>query len=115
MLGCLDDHLSKLIQVLIRLRCAGLKVNAAKCSFCATETEYLSYVLTREGIKPQPKKVEAILALTLPQNVKQLRRFLGMVQYYRDLWARHGKMLSPLTDLVGVWAHQSYIGFQDKA
>ena len=103
--GSLDDHLSKLRKVLIRLRCTGLKVNAAKCSFCATETEYLGYVLTREGIKPQPKKVEAILALTPPQNVKQLRRFLGMVQYYRDLWARRSEMLSPLTDLVGECGH----------
>ena len=103
--GSLDDHLSKLRKVLIRLRRAGLKVNAAKCSFCATETEYLGYVLTREGIKPQPKKVEAILALTPPQNVKQLRRFLGMVQYYRDLWARRSEMLSPLTNLVGECGH----------
>ena len=54
--GSLDDHLSKLRQVLIRLRCAWLKVNAAKCSFCATETEYLGYVLTREGTKPQQKR-----------------------------------------------------------
>ena len=103
--GSPDDHLSKLREVLIRLRHAELKVNAAKCSFCATETEYLGYVLTREGIKPQPKKVEAILALTQPQNVKLLRRFLGMVQYYRDLWARRSKMLSPLTDLVGECVH----------
>ena len=103
--GSLDDHLSKLRKVLIRLRRAGLKVNAAKCSFCATETEYLGYVLTREGIKPQPKKVEAILALTPPQNVKQLRRFLGMVQYYRDLWARRSETLSPLTNLVGECGH----------
>ncbi len=86
--GSLDDHISKLKQVFIRLRCTGLKVNAAKCSFCATETEYLGYVLAREGIKPQPKKVEAILMLTMPQNVKQLCLFPGMVQYYRDLWAR---------------------------
>ena len=67
--GSLDDHLLKLRQVLIRLRHAGLKENAVKCSFCATETEYFGYVLTREGIKPQPKKVEAILVLTPPQNV----------------------------------------------
>ena len=52
--GSLDDHLSKLRKVLIRLRHAGLKVNAAKCSFCVTETGYLGYVLTREGIKLQP-------------------------------------------------------------
>ena len=80
--GSLDDHLSKLRKVFIRLRHARLKVNASKCSFCAIETEYLGYVLTRDGIKPQPKEVQTILMLTWPPNVKQLRRFLGMVQYY---------------------------------
>ena len=86
--GSLEDHLNKLKKVLIRLRDAGLTVNARKSSFCAVETEYLGYVLSRDGIKPQPKKVQAILALAPPQNVKQLRTFLGMVQYYRDIWAR---------------------------
>ncbi len=103
--GSLDDHLSKLRKVLIRLRHAGLKVNAAKCSFCATETEYLGYVLTRDDIKPQPKKVQAILVLTPPQNVRQLHKFLCMVQYYRDLCARQSKTLSLLTDLVGECGH----------
>ncbi len=86
--GSLDYHLSKLRHVLIRLSHAGLKVNTAKCSFYSIEIEYLSYVLAREGIKPQPKTVEAILVLTPPQNVKQICRFLGVVQCYRDLWAR---------------------------
>jgi hypothetical protein len=87
--------------VLTRLRDAGLKVNATKSSFCAHEIKYLGYMLTREGIKPQPKKVQAILALNLPNNVKELRHFLGMVQYYRNMWARCSEMLAPLTDLVG--------------
>ncbi len=87
--------------VLTRLRDAGLKVNAAKSSFCAHEIEYLGYILTREEIKPQPKKVQAILALNPPNNVKELRHFLGMVQSYRDMWARRSEMLAPLTDLVG--------------
>ena len=99
--GSLEDHLAKLGLVLTRLQDAGLKVNAGKSFFCAVETEYLGYILTRDGIKPQPKKVQAILALTPPTNVRQLRRFLGMVQYYRDLWARRSEMLAPLTDLVG--------------
>jgi hypothetical protein len=64
-------------------------------------TEYIGYILTRGGIKPQPKKVQAILALNPPKSVKELRRFLGMVQYYRDMWAKHSEMLAPLTDLVG--------------
>jgi hypothetical protein len=87
--------------VLTRLHDTGLKVNAAKSSFCAHEIEYLGYILTREGIKSQSKKVQAILVLNLPNNVKELRHFLGMVQYYRDMWARRSEMLAPLTDLVG--------------
>ena len=97
----MEDYLQKLKVVLTRLQDAGLKVNADKSKFCAHETEYLGYVLTRDGIKPQINKVQSILALKLPTNVKELRRFLGMVQYYRDLWAKCSKMLAPLTDLVG--------------
>ncbi len=74
---------------------------SGKSSFCAHEIEYLSYILTREGIKPQPKNVQAILMINLPNNVKELRRFLRMVQYNRDMWARCSEMLAPLTDLVG--------------
>ncbi len=83
------------------MRNAGLKINATKSVFCAQETEYLGYILTRGGIKPQPKKVQAILALNPPNNVKELRQFLGMVQYYRGMWQEHSEMLAPLTDLVG--------------
>ncbi len=87
--------------MLTRLRDARLKVNAVKSLFCAHEVEYLGNILTREGIKPQSKKVQTILALNLPNNVKELRHFLGMVQYYQDMWARHSELLAPLTDLVG--------------
>jgi len=95
-----DDHLDKLRQVLRLLQKAGLSVNAPKSSFGRHEVEYLGYVLTTGGIKPQTKKIQAILALTPPTNIKLLRRFLGMVQYYRDLWPKRSEMLAPLTDLV---------------
>jgi hypothetical protein len=79
-----------------------LKVNAAKSFFCTHEIEYLGYILTRGGIKPQQKKVQAILALNPLNNVKELRHFLGMVQYYRDMRAKRSEMLAPpLSDLVG--------------
>ena len=93
-----DDHLDKLEEVLRRLRDAGLKVNADKLTFCALEIEYLGYNLSKNGIKPQRNKVQAILAIQPPKGVKQLRHFLGMVQYYRDLWARRSDMLAPLTE-----------------
>ena len=86
-----EDHLEKLEEVLKRLQKAGLKVNAAKSTFGVHECEYLGYVLTREGIKPQTKKIEAILAIARPKNVRTLRGFLGMVQYYRDIWEKEAK------------------------
>jgi hypothetical protein len=68
----LDKHLQKMETVPTRLGDAGLKVNAAKSLFCPHEIEYLGYILTKEGIKPQPKKVQVILALNLPNNVNSL-------------------------------------------
>jgi hypothetical protein len=97
----LEDHLEKLEEVLRQLRDAGQKVNATKLTFCALEIEYLGYVFTRDGTKPQSNKVQAILAIKPPTGVRQLRHFLGMVQYYRDLWARWSNMLVPITSLVG--------------
>jgi hypothetical protein len=99
--GTLEDHLEKLREVLRRLRDAGLKVNAAKSFFSTHEIEYLGYILARGGIKPQQKQIQAILAINPPNNVKELRKFLGMVQYYHDMWAKRSEMLAPLSDLVG--------------
>jgi hypothetical protein len=97
----LEDHLEKLEEVLRQLCNAGLKVNAAKSTSCALEIKHLGYVLTRDGIKPQSNKVQAILATKPPTGVRQLRHLLGMVQYYHDLWARRSGMFTPLNSLVG--------------
>ncbi len=95
----LEDHQEKLEEVLRQLRNAGL--HAAKSTLCALEIKYLGYILIRDNIKPQSNKVQAILVIKPPTGVRQLRHFLGMEQYYRDLWARWSDMLAPLTSLVG--------------
>ena len=69
------------------------------------EVEYLGYILLRDGIKPQPEKVSAILALESPKNVRELWAFLGMVQYYRNMWEKRSHLLAPLSDLVGECGH----------
>ncbi len=66
--GSLEDHLEKLSMVLTRLQDAGLKINANKSNFCTLEAKYLRYILTRDGIKPQQNKVQAMLALAPPTN-----------------------------------------------
>ena len=97
--GDFSDHLDKLEKVLERLRNAGLKVNAEKSFFGRAELEYLGYWITRDGFQPLPQKVQAIINMKAPQNVRQLRRFIGMINFYRDMWIRRSHILAPLTRL----------------
>jgi hypothetical protein len=91
--------LEKLEQVLNRLSEAGLKINAVKSFFGRTNLEYLGYNISREGICPSQKKVDAILQIKSPTTRKQLRRFIGMVNYYRDMWPLRSHLLAPLSSL----------------
>ena len=63
---CFRKHIEQLRMILVRLRTAGLKVNDTKCSFGLKEITYLVYVITREDIKPDPKKVQEIMDIGQP-------------------------------------------------
>ena len=97
--GTIEDHFEKLGEVLSRLRQAGLKVNAKKSFFARQELEYLGYWITRNGVSPTTTKVNAISNIAPPQTKKQLRGFIGMVNYYRDMWIRRSHVLAPLASL----------------
>ena len=71
-----------------RLQKAGIKVNARKSCFVAHKFDYLGYHVTREGVMPIPKKVEAIQVPAVPKTRKQLRQFIGMINFYRDMWKK---------------------------
>jgi len=97
--GSFADHLEKLDEVLSRLSAAGLKVNVTKSFFGKTELEYLGYWITRDGIQPLPNKVEAIQRIAEPKTRKELRSFIGIVNYYRDMWHQRSHILAPLAAL----------------
>ena len=97
--GDFGDHLEKLELVFQRLQKAGLKVNAKKSFFGKHELEYLGYWITREGIQPLADKVKAMHAIKEPKNKRELRRFIGIVNYYRDMWIRRSHLLAPLASL----------------
>ena len=97
----LEDHLLKVGVVLEKLERAGLKVHVDKSTFGASSVEYLGYEITREGLRPQQKRIKVILDLAVPRTVKEVRRVLGIIQYYRDLWPERSRTLAPLYELVG--------------
>ncbi len=115
--GSYEDHLEKVSIVLSRFDDAGLAVNALK-SFWATssEVEYLGFLLTPHGIRPQPKKIEAIQRLQAPRNRKELRRIVGLVNYYRYMWRHRSHLLAPLTSMLSttkkfIWTPECQAAF----
>ena len=78
---------------------AGLKVRAKKCKFAMPELEYLGYLITHKEIKPMPKKTKAMLEIKAPKTVKQLQSFLGLVNYYSNMWKQHSHILALLSKL----------------
>ena len=113
--GTWDEHMQQLETVLTRLQKAGLKVNAKKSFFGRHELEYLGYWITRKGVMPIPKKVQAIKNIATPTNKRQLRRFIGMVNYYRDMWVRRSETLAPLTTLTSKQAKWEWTDVHQKS
>ena len=93
------DHLEKVETVLKRLEDKGFRANLRKSFFMQEEVEYLGYQLTRKGLKPQRKKLVAIERINPPSSSKQLKRFIGMINFYRDIWEKRSHTLAPLTKL----------------
>ena len=113
--GDFFEHLENLEEVLSRLSECGLKVNAVKSFFGRTELEYLGYWITQNGVKPLSKKVEAIVNLAPPTTRKQVRRFIGLVNYYRDMWVKRSDILAPLTALTSIKAPWKWGEAEQKA
>lgn len=95
-----EIHMARLEQVLQRLQSAGLRLQKSKCEFFCESVNYLGYVIDKEGLRTSPKKVEAIVNAPRPTNVKEVKRCLGMVNYYRKFIPSASSILSPLHDLL---------------
>src|SRR5947209_190278 len=70
-----------------------------KCKFFKTSIEYLSHIISAQGITTNPKKVETIQAWPAPLNLKELQSFLGLCNYYCHFIPHYSAVAAPLTDL----------------
>ncbi|KAL0148983.1 hypothetical protein M9458_055787 [Cirrhinus mrigala] len=94
-----EDHLDRLRRVLSELRRAGLTANPRKCHLAMSEAKYLGFQVGRGLIRPQEKKVDAILTAPKPETKSQVRAFLGLAGYYRCFIPNFSSLAAPLTDL----------------
>ena len=93
-------HLVLLEKVLTILQDKGFAVNPLKCKWGIQETDFLGHWLTPKGVKPWRKKIDTILRMRAPTNIKKFHSFLGMVTYNHNMWPRCFHILSPLTALI---------------
>ncbi|GFX36270.1 retrovirus-related Pol polyprotein from transposon 17.6 [Trichonephila clavipes] len=78
-----EEHRSHLRTIFQRLSSYGLKLNISKCVFGVTELIFLGHLIAPDGIKPLPDKVQAVLDYKQPETVGSLRKFLGLLNFYR--------------------------------
>lgn len=95
----MDSHLEHIDVVLTRLSAVNMRVKAKKFKFARTEVPCLGFIITSDGIKADPEKVEAILRMLPPETVTEVRAFLGMIGYYRKFVPGFAAKAEPLTDL----------------
>ena len=91
-----DDHLKVLEQVLQRLHSHNLKINLDKCYFGNKEVSYLGFTLTPEGIKPGKNKLKAIKDAKPPTDVKTIRSFVGLCNFFRTHIKNFAIIAAPL-------------------
>lgn len=95
-----EEHLQHLTSLFERLREQGLIVNPSKCVFGAKEVQFLGYTVNTHGIRPPQAKVEAIQAYPRPVTVRQLRRYLGIINFYQRFVSHHASIIAPLNELL---------------
>lgn len=79
----LRDHLRHIKIVLNRIMKYNLKLKISKCSFAQDEVDLLGHIVSAEGVRVDPKKIEKIQAIETPSSATELRSFLGLAGYYR--------------------------------
>ena len=95
-----EEHADHLKQVLQVLEDKQLYAKRSRCVFVAPEVEYLGHIISGEGVKTDPKKIEVMVQWPVPKNLKALRGFLSLTDYYRKFIKNYGQIASSLTALL---------------
>ena len=95
----LKTHMKDLQKVFDRLTGAGLTLKPSKCHIAVQSVRYLGHILEPTGIRPNPDKVHVVERYPVPKNVTEVRRFLGLTQYYKRFQKDYSHVAKPLQNL----------------
>jgi hypothetical protein len=95
-----DDHLATLGSVLLKLNSVGFTINTSKRHFCRPEIKFLGYIICDRTLRPDPRRIEAILWHPPPKTQKQLRMFLSMCNFHHQFIVNYSQYVAPLLTLL---------------
>lgn len=95
-----EDHRHHLHAVFDRINDYGFRVRLGKCSFYQPSIKYLGFIVDKDGRRPDPAKIKAVVDMPAPNNVTTLRSFLGLVNYYQSFVPNMRSIRYPLDDLL---------------
>jgi hypothetical protein len=94
-----EEHLQNLQAVFLRLKQAGLKIKPSKSVFFQKSVRYLGYLVTTDGIQPDPDKVNKVTEWPVPSSVREVQQFIGFASYYRRFVKDFSTIARPLHQL----------------
>jgi len=95
-----EQHLSDLKEVLMALDAVNMFCKLRKCNFGMKELPFLGHVISKEGVKPDPKKIEAVMGIEAPTDTTGIKMFLGLTGYYRRFIKNYAQIAAPLNTLL---------------
>ena len=108
------EHDARLVQVLDRLKSAGLTLNKQKCIFGVDELDFVGHRLSAKGIDPMAAKVEAIVNASEPTSIDELRSFLGLANYCSKFIPDFSSKTEPLRRLKKKGAKENFVLDSDQ-
>ena len=98
----MESYFRDVYIVCFRLAENGVRLKWKKCKFGQEEVEYLGHVISKNAIRPSPSKIQKISDFQLPDNVKQMRGFLGLTGYFRKFIKNYSTIAAPLYDALQI-------------